>query len=136
MDKNKKQIPVEGKSYSAAILFLRLFIGAVMLLHIIGKMQTYDNLVLEYNSFLGMSPATSLALSMIVEGILAAMIIIGFATRLAAMLMVAATIVTLIDVIMTAGISMVEVKLQILYLGIFLTLAISGGGVYAYRLPR
>ena len=83
-----------------------------------------------------MSPATSLALSMIVEGILAAMIIIGFAPRLAAMLMVAATIVTLIDVIMTAGISMVEVKLQILYLGIFLTLAISGGGVYAYRLPR
>lgn len=136
MDKNRKQIPVEGKSYSVAILFLRLFIGAVMLLHIIGKMQTYDNLVLEYNSFLGMSPATSLALSMIVEGILATMIIIGFATRLAAMLMVAATIVTLIDVIMTAGMSMVEVKLQILYLGIFLTLAISGGGVYAYRLPR
>lgn len=136
MDKNRKQIPVEGKSYSVAILFLRLFIGAVMLLHIIGKMQTYDNLVLEYNSFLGMSQATSLALSMIVEGILATMIIIGFATRLAAMLMVAATIVTLIDVIMTAGMSMVEVKLQILYLGIFLTLAISGGGVYAYRLPR
>lgn len=136
MDKNRKQIPVEGKSYSVAILFLRLFIGAVMLLHIIGKMQTYDNLVLAYNSFLGMSQATSLALSMIVEGILAAMIIIGFATRLAAMLMVAATIVTLIDVIMTAGMSMAEVKLQILYWGIFLTLAISGGGVYAYRMPR
>ena len=35
------------KGCATAILFLRLFIGGVMLLHIIGKMQTYDNLVLE-----------------------------------------------------------------------------------------
>ena len=61
------------KGCATAILFLRLFIGGVMLLHIIGKMQTYDNLVLEYPSMMGFSPATTLAVSMIVEGAFAAL---------------------------------------------------------------
>ena len=64
----KQQTNSQMKSCAMAVLFLRLFIGGVMLLHIIGKMQTYDNLVLEYPSILGLSRATSLALSMIVQG--------------------------------------------------------------------
>lgn len=106
-----------------------------MLLHIIGKMQSYDNLVLEYNSFLGLSRSTSLALSMIVEGVLAAMIVIGMGTRLAAMLMIVATCVSLTEDFLLAEISMDIIKIDILYLGVFITLTISGGGTYAFNIP-
>lgn len=135
MEKNTKQIQHSPKSCSAGILFLRIFIGAVMLLHIIGKMQTYDNLVLTYNNFLGLNSATSLILSIVVEGALAVMIIIGTATRLAAMLMIVATCITLIESILTGSITMMATKIEFLYLGIYLTLAISGGGMYAFGVP-
>ncbi|MBR5801826.1 MAG: DoxX family protein, partial [Alistipes sp.] len=134
MDKQVKQTQQTLKRCSVAILFLRLFIGAMMLLHIIGKMQSYDNLVLEYNSFLGLSRSTSLALSMIVEGVLAAMIIIGMGTRMAAMLMIVATCVSLTEEFLLAEISMDVIKIEILYLGVFITLTISGGGTYAFNI--
>lgn len=136
MDKQTKQTQQTLKRCSMAILFLRLFIGAAMLLHIIGKMQTYDNLVLEYNSFLGLSQSTSLALSMIVEGLLAAMIIIGVGVRLATMLMIVATCVSLTDAFLSTGMAMNTAKIDILYLGIYLTLTISGGGTYAFNIPN
>ena len=135
MDKQVKQTQQTLKRCSVAILFLRLFIGAMMLLHIIGKMQSYDNLVLEYNSFLGLSRSTSLALSIIVEGVLAAMIIIGMGTRMAAMLMIVATCVSLTEDFLLAEISMDVIKIEILYLGVFITLTISGGGTYAFNIP-
>ena len=116
-----------------AILFLRIFIAAVMLLHIIGKLQNYDNVVLAYPSLLGFNSPTSLALSIIFEGTMAAMIAIGIGTRLSSLLMFITSLVTLFEIALQAdgAISTDEAKLQFIYAGIFLTLVISGGGKYS-----
>ena len=121
-----------------AILFLRIFIAAVMLLHIIGKMQNYDNVVLTFPSLLDFNRPTSLALSIIFEGAMAAMIAIGIGTRLSALLMFITSLVTLFDIALQAegAISTDAAKLQFIYAGIFLTLMISGGGRYSISIGQ
>lgn len=116
-----------------AILFLRLFIGGVMLIHVVGKMQTYDNQLLTYPSILGMDAATSLSISIATEALLAAMLLLGTGTRLAAGAMIVVTIITLAQAVIDCGASSDEVKMQVLYCGIYLTLLLSGGGRYAYE---
>ena len=121
-----------------AILFLRIFIAAVMLLHIIGKMQNYDNVVLTFPSLLDFNRPTSLALSIIFETAMAAMIGIGIGTRLSALLMFITSLVTLFDIALQAegAISTDAAKLQFIYAGIFLTLMISGGGRYSISIGQ
>lgn len=121
-----------------AILFLRIFIAAVMLLHIIGKMQNYDNVVLTFPSLLDFNRSTSLALSIIFEAAMAAMIAIGIGTRLSALLMFITSLVTLFDIALQAegAISTDAAKLQFIYAGIFLTLMISGGGRYSISIGQ
>lgn len=121
-----------------AILFLRIFIAAVMLLHIIGKMQNYDNIVLTFPSLLDFNRPTSLALSIIFEAAMAAMIAIGIGTRLSALLMFITSLVTLFDIALQAegAISTDAAKLQFIYAGIFLTLMISGGGRYSISIGQ
>jgi putative oxidoreductase len=121
-----------------AILFLRIFIAAVMLLHIIGKMQNYDNVVLTFPSLLDFNRPTSLALSIIFEAAMAAMIAIGIGTRLSALLMFITSVVTLFDIALQAegAISTDAAKLQFIYAGIFLTLMISGGGRYSISIGQ
>lgn len=122
-------------SCAVAILFLRLYIGAVMLLHIIGKMQTYDNLVLEYPSILGFSQATSLSLSMILQAAVAAMIMVGVVTRLASLAMILTTLLSIVEMMQTEGITIINLKIDFLYLGIYITLLISGSGIYGFNVP-
>lgn len=122
-------------SCAVAILFLRLYIGAVMLLHIIGKMQTYDNLVLEYPSILGFSQATSLSLSMILQAAIAAMIMVGVVTRLASLAMILTTLLSIVEMMQTEGITIMNLKIDFLYLGIYITLLISGSGIYGFNVP-
>ena len=121
-----------------AILFLRIFIAAVMLLHIIGKLQNYDNVVLTFPSLLDFNRPTSLALSIIFEAAMAAMIGIGIGTRLSALLMFITSLVTLFDIALQAegAISTDAAKLQFIYAGIFLTLMISGGGRYSISIGQ
>ena len=121
-----------------AILFLRIFIAAVMLLHIIGKMQNYDNVVLTFPSLLDFNRPTSLALSIIFEAAMAAMIAIGIGTRLSALLMFITSLVTLFDIALQAegAISTDAAKLQFIYAGIFLALMISGGGRYSISIGQ
>lgn len=116
-----------------AILFLRIFISGVMLIHVVGKMQTYDNLVLTFPQFLGMNPPTTLSLSIALESLMAAMLLLGTGTRIAAAAMVVVTVITLIQAIAYDGASSYETKMQLLYCGIYLTLLIAGGGRYAYE---
>ena len=131
----KQQTYSQMKSCALAVLFLRLFIGGVMLLHIIGKMQTYDNLVLEYPSILGLSRATSLALSMIVQGTFAALLMIGIATRFVSLAMVVLTLLSIVQMLQMDGMTISDLKLDFLYEGIYTTLLISGSGIYGFNVP-
>lgn len=118
-----------------AILFLRLFIGAVMLLHIIGKLQTYDNEILDYPHILGFDSATSFAITTILEGLFTALIILGIATRFAALVMIVISAMVVVYGF-SQGAPSPEAKLSFIYMGIYITLTISGGGYYAFNIPE
>jgi uncharacterized membrane protein YphA (DoxX/SURF4 family) len=121
----------QGSSSDVGILFLRIFIGAVMLLHIVGKLQNFSNLSLHFQSLLGFSGVTSLSASVIVEGLFAAMIITGVGVRLASILMTIVSAVAFVELALASQITSDVAKLEFIYMGIYLTLAISGGGKYA-----
>ena len=129
----KKSLPntVQSNACDMAILFLRIFIGGVMLLHIIGKLQDYNNVVIGFQSILELSAATSFALTVLFEGLFAAMIIMGVGTRLAAILMMLVSAVAVTDAFLAGNITADAAKLEFVYMGIYITLIISGGGKYA-----
>ena len=107
-----------------------------MLLHIIGKLQDYDNLLLTYHRILGFDPATSFAVITILEGLFAAMIILGVATRLAAAMMIIVVMMSMAESLLSAEPDMGILKLNFVYLGIYITLLISGGGRYSFNVPN
>ena len=123
-----------SRSGDIAILFLRFFMGIVILLHIIGKLQTYDNTILAYPQILGLDAATSFAMATFIEGLLAAMIVLGIATRFAAVAMSIVSALVVIYSIMQGNVT-TDIKLYFIYIGIYVTLAISGGGYYSFRVP-
>ena len=118
-----------------AVLFLRLFIGGVVLLHIIGKLQTYDNVVLTYRHILGFDGATSFAIVTILEGLFAAMIMIGVATRFAASMMIIVSAMAIAEALLPGGLPTDHAKLYFVYMGIYMTLVISGGGRFSFQVP-
>lgn len=119
-----------------AILFLRLFIGGVMLLHIVGKMQAYDNILLTYHRILGLDAATSFAVITILEGLFAAMIILGVATRFASAMMLIVVAMSIAEALLNDTPDVATAKLNFVYMGIYITLLISGGGGYAFNVPN
>ncbi len=135
MKKWRQEGDMRRNMSEVAIFFLRMFIGSVMLLHIIGKLQTYDNVVLSYRHILGFSGATSFIIATILEGLFAAMIIMGVATRLAASMMIIVSAMAIAEALMPGGLPTDHAKLYFVYMGIYLTLAISGGGAYSFHVP-
>lgn len=129
--KDSLQRVLRSQGCEMAILFLRVFIGGVMLLHMIGKLQDYDNYVLNFQSIVGLNHATSFALSILFEGLFAVMIIMGVGTRLAAALMAIVMIVSICEALMQGTVTDAESKLEFIYIGIYISLVISGGGRYA-----
>ena len=119
-----------------AILFLRLFIGGVMLLHIVGKMQAYDNILLTYHRILGLDATTSFAVITILEGLFAAMIILGVATRFASAMMLIVVAMSIAEALLNDTPDVATAKLNFVYMGIYITLLISGGGRYAFNVPN
>ena len=130
----RKERDVRNMS-DVAILFLRLFIGGVVLLHIIGKLQTYDNVVLTYRHILGFDGATSFAIVTILEGLFAAMIMIGVATRFAASMMIIVSAMAIAEALLPGGLPTDHAKLYFVYMGIYMTLVISGGGRFSFQVP-
>ena len=123
------------RNSSRAILFLRIFIGGVMMLHVIGKMQTYSNLVLEFPSVLGLSSATTLSITILFQSLFAALIVIGVATRFVSVVMFVVTLLSAVNLFQVDGVTIMNLKLEFLYLGIYTTLIISGSGIYGFNVP-
>jgi putative oxidoreductase len=130
----RKESDVRNMS-DVAVLFLRLFIGGVVLLHIIGKLQTYDNVVLTYRHILGFDGATSFAIVTILEGLFAAMIMIGVATRFAASMMIIVSAMAIAEALLPGGLPTDHAKLYFVYMGIYMTLVIPGGGRFSFQVP-
>lgn len=112
-----------------AVLYMRMFIGGIMLLHNVGKLQTYGRIIDSYPSLLFGSPTVTFAVFMICESAFAVMIMIGFWTRFAAFMMALGMFLSIFVAISASG--MIQTTLQFVYMGIFIFLVISGGGRYA-----
>lgn len=136
MKHHTKYPPNSRRMKDVAILFLRFFIGAVVYLHLIGQMQTYDNVVNHYPQILGFDSATSFAIVSITKATLATMIIVGLFTRFAASWMMVIAALSVAEAMMPDVIPTERAKLDFVYMGIYLTLVISGGGYYSFHLAR
>ena len=70
-----------------AVLYMRLFAGAMMLFHNIGKIQNYNEIIDSYPTVLNISPAVVFAVVSVAEVLLAVLIIMGLWVRKAAFVM-------------------------------------------------
>ena len=112
-----------------AILFMRLFIGGVILLHVIGKLQRYNYMIVGFPPLLFNNGEASFVILTTLEALFAVMIMWGFWTRFAAFIMAMGMFVDIFVIYPTLG--WLGVERQVLYIGIYVFLVISGGGKYA-----
>ena len=109
-----------------AVLDMRLFAGGMMLFHNIGKMQSYDEIIGNYPSFLYIDPAAVFVIVAVVEVLLSVLIIMGLWVRMSALLM------TLGILAMSAWEEFGIGELRFVWLGIYVFFIVSGGGSYAF----
>lgn len=112
-----------------AILFMRLFIGAIILLHVIDKLQRYNYMIVGFPPLLFNNGEASFVILTTLEALFAVMIMWGFWTRFAAFIMAMGMFVDIFVIYPTLG--WLGVERQVLYIGIYVFLVISGGGKYA-----
>ena len=96
-----------------AVLYLRLFTGASMLFHNIGKIQNYNEIISSYPSPLYIN-------------LLAVLIIMGLWVRMSALVM------SLGILLMFAWGGFGAGEPEFAWLGIYVFLIVSGGGLYAF----
>lgn len=107
-----------------AVLYMRLFAGGMLLFHNIGKMQDYNEIINSYPAFLHINNAAVFVIVTVLEVVLATLLILGLWVRPAASVLVAGMLVLLF----WSGFG----ELEFVWLGIYVFLIISGGGIYAF----
>ena len=112
-----------------AVLFMRLFIGGVLTLRVIDKLQTYDFIIGGYPTLLFDNNIATFIIFTALESVFAAMIMCGFGTRFAAFIMSLGMFVEAFVIFPSLG--WLGVERQVLYIAIYMSLVISGGGRYA-----
>ena len=113
-----------------ATLFLRLFIGALLFTQAITKSQQYPWLESEYPTILGIDGASVVTIVGLLELIAGVMLTVGLLTRLVAIVMAIAMLAAAF--LFFPGQSFDQSELKVVYAGIYVALAISGGGRYAF----
>ncbi len=128
MVKQLLEILREYRFLDRAILFLRLFAGVLIALHIINKLQTYNFVLTGYPALLFDSSWATFVIFTALEAAFAVMIILGYGTRFAAFIMALGMFVEIFIIFSSLG--WLGVERQILYIGIYTTLVIAGSGRY------
>ena len=117
------------RTMDVALLYLRLFMGGVVLLHNVGKMQTYNEIIEGFPALLFDSPTLTFGAFTVAEVAFAMMIMCGLWVRFAAFMMALGMFLSIFVVVPTSG--MTAGTLQFVYMGIYIFFVISGGGRYA-----
>lgn len=112
-----------------AILYLRLFIGTIILLHNVGKMQAYNEIINYYPSWGIFGSAFIFVAIATIEVLCAISLMLGYKVRLSAAIMAVSLLISLLFLFPGKGFGTSE--LLFVYLGIQVALIISGGGVYS-----
>lgn len=113
-----------------AVLYLRLFIGGILLLHNIGKMQQYDSIVNSYPSVLYIDSAATFVAIAVAEVLFAVLLMLGLWVRFSASVMAAGMLISILFLFPRAG--FLATELQFVYMGIYVFLIISGAGAYSF----
>lgn len=109
-----------------AVLYMRLFAGAMMLFHNIGKIQDYNEIIGSYPAVPPLGAAATFVVVTIAEVVLAVLIILGIRVRMAALLM------TLGIVLAMAWSEFATAEADFIWLGMYVFLVVSGGGLYGF----
>ena len=116
--------------YSGSILFLRLFIGIVMLSHGIPKLLSFSELSATFPDPLGLTPAFSLLLCIMAEVFCSILLIVGAFTRLATLPLIFNMLVAI--TVAHAGAPFSAKELPIFYLVIYIFILFFGPGKFSF----
>ncbi|MBR5240474.1 MAG: DoxX family protein [Muribaculaceae bacterium] len=123
----KKGFKVE---VNIAILFLRFFVGFMMLTHAVDKIENFGDIAEGFPTPFGLNSWVALSLITFVEFVGSVFIIAGLFTRTAAILlalgMCTAAFFTFPEFFLKQS------ELALMYMGIYITLFITGGGNYSF----
>lgn len=117
-----------GEQRSLAILFLRLFIGCVMLTHGFVKVANFSFLSTHFLDPIGIGVMPSLVLCIFAEVVCSFLLILGFLTRPAALVLVIN--MTVATFFVSHG-SFSLRELPLMYLVIYIVMVVFGGGRYS-----
>ena len=126
MEKKMTERIGEYRRMDWAVFYMRLFTGAMMLFHNIGKIQNYNEIISSYPSPLYINPPAVFVIVTVVEVLLAVLIIMGLWVRPAAFLMAVGILLMFVWGGFGAG------EPEFAWLGIYVFLIVSGGGLYAF----
>ncbi len=108
-----------------AIFGLRLFTGCALFVHVIGKLQVYNEIVESYPSILYIDSAASFIIITAIEALLATLLILGFKVRMAAAVLAFGIVLQLFW-----G-SWALMMRNVAWLGISVFFVVAGGGIYS-----
>ena len=119
---------LRGRGVSFMILFVRLFFGALFLMHGLDKMMNFNQLSVTYPSVFGLGSYTTLMLSIFCEFACSIFLMVGMLTRIILIPMVVSMAVAFFD---THDGMMPEGELSLIYLIVFFVLFVTGPGRYS-----
>lgn len=126
MKKQLRKILNNYRRLDGAVLYLRLFMGGVLLLHNVGKLQTYNEIIESYPAMLTLSGRASFVIVSLIEVIAAVLLMIGLRVRTVA----AVLVLGFGFAVWRDGFGATD-EIRFLWVGISLALWIAGGGAYA-----
>lgn len=130
MKKSLTELISRCRTLDWTILYLRLFLGGILLLHNIGKMQLYNEIVNSYPNLLHLGSAASFTIVTILQVVLAVLLILGIRVRSAALLLAAGMLAAIF--VTYPGKGFLASELQFVYMGTCIALVISGGGLFSF----
>lgn len=113
----------------SSVFFLRIFVGVLMLVHAIGKIEGYEMLFDTFPDPLGIGSGASLVLTVCIESLCALLLIVGLFVRPAALLLALTMLVATFCTYPAASFAAHE--LTFVYAGLCVALFISGGMRYS-----
>ena len=119
---------LRGRGVSFVVLFVRLFFGALFLMHGLDKMMNFSQLSETFPSVFGLGSYTTLMLSIFSEFACSIFLIVGMLTRIVLIPMIVSMAVAFFDI--HDGF-MPEGELALIYLIVFFVLFLTGPGRYS-----
>ena len=119
---------LRGRGVSFVILFVRIFFGALFLMHGLDKMMNFSQLSETFPSVLGLGSYATLMLSIFCEFACSIFLVVGMLTRIVLIPMIVSMAVAFFDI--HDGF-LPEAELSLIYLCVFVLLYLVGPGRYS-----